>query len=493
MAISLGPRFQLINDHKARVGASSSSEQALDSLVALGIHRGDGESQVVMREKIIQALSPETIVLPSANDPGVFFLYDLNGYSDEEKVAVIKDIRAGLSSRKPAEHLDPIAVFKIGAKRAQMELTVRKISHLLGLSKYAIPAAFFSLKDPDFKSWSHADYLAQEDLWNGMIKEYLGTQKKDQQVLGILEPFCKPSSHSKQKQKELFIMMLTLSLAVGLRDGRDDNVNEVIIDSEECMPNRLDPRTSPFEGETLQDEVAATHLPFLDKSFFEQPINHKDFIRLREIVLRWDIDRIFTEIASEQIQFADLLSELFDMGDDLERTIADDGGCSVKLLREEEVFADDGLYSPTNLSSTQYVFNPSQMDAFRTRLNRLKTFIVNPKNEKVMPAQIVGAVDPFYLRHLRLMQTKQEMEKEEILIRDESVSSVASGSSLQRSSAGRESPFMLAGRWPVSPGIMDLNHPGDLRVASRQMRERLQSERSSTFSEELQLLEEQSP
>jgi len=488
--------FHIVEEHVQSVATSQDPEKILNELVNLGIHILDQDAHSCMMNKIIDVVDPNSVFVPSNSDPGIFFVYNLKDYSEAEKTTVLKEIRAGLIARKPCESIEPTAVFKIGAQRAQMELIARKIAFLTGLAPFAICGCFYSLKNPNLSVWS-GDFAAEEVLWNGAVKQYNPVQEDENaRVIGILEPFLKRESHSKQKKKELFAMIVTLALVIGWRDGKDCNREDALTDLEECMPRMLTPAFEPAGHITPDDFirirpsgsfVAATHLPFLeDDDFTNEPFNRKDLLKLCSIVAKWDIEEIIREISGEMIRYPDYVCETEDLSEleenmkhsdeasgaesssEVELTIKDENFCAVKLSKDE-LMHEDHLYKPKFLSGTTPALDEEQIYAFRDRLERIKAYFLS-KKEKTTPADLVRSVDPFYWRHLELVRTgKKIAERKETLSAslEPGKSPGAAGSShgVRFSSASPVQSFLALsiahpGRGAVPASIMTLNTPG---------------------------------
>lgn len=470
---SVGSRraYEVIEENLNIVRSSQDPERIFQAYINLGIHPEDIDAQTTMSKKIIEVLDPNVFFIPSSADPGIYFVYNLSEYSDSEKEAVLKEIRAGLSKKKPSESIEPTAVFKIGAQRAQMELIARKIAYITGLGPYAIGGCFFSLKNPDLSPWG-GDFAFEETLWNGATKEYNSKQdNQNARAVGILEPFLKRGSHSKQKKKELFAMIVTLAMVIGWRDGKECNKEDALTDLEECMPRMLTPtydvsgRITPDEFLKIQSQgscVAATHLPFLEvEGLTEEPMNKKDALKLASIVSRWDIKKIVEEIAKEKIQYPDTICETVDPTDEADMEIQDENFCTVNLLLNE-IVNEDALYAPKFLSGETPALDEDQLKAFEMRLKRIKE-VLELKKDKITPADIVQHVDPFYWRHLELVKIGKEIcERKRTLSSSQSLGKSPAVYSYSPVSTFISRSFSQPGRGPVPTGIMSasLNSSG---------------------------------
>lgn len=469
--------FELIQEHIGTVATSQDPVKIMDALVRLGIHHEDQEAHSTMMNKIIEIVDPNVVFIPSTSDPGIFFVYNLGEYSDSEKETLLKEIHLGLSKRKPCESIEPTAVFKMGEQRAQMELIARKIAFLTGLGSFAICGSFYALRQPNLSLWTEGSAV-EVPLWNGAVKEFNPFQKHpNAHVIGILEPFLKRESHSKQKKKELFAMIVTLALVIGWRDGKDCNKEDALTDLEECMPRMLTPafdssgHITPEEFIKVRPSgsfVAATHLPFLEEEgLTEDPFNRKDFLKLCSIVSQWDIEKIIEEVSLEQITYPDYVCET-EEGAEEEREMLDENFCLVKLL-SDEITHEDHLYTPRFLSGSTPALDEDQIKAFKARLERIKeAFLL--KKEKMTPADLVQRVDPFYWRHLELVKAGRKIaeRKRTLSSSKESGKSPGISTSSPHIRLAAASPiehflsrsFSHPGRGPVPSSIMTLNTPG---------------------------------
>jgi len=409
--------YEAIEESVSIIRSSKDPRHILKALVNLGMHPEDTNAHETMMNKIIEVIDPGVYFIPSPGDTGIYFVYNLKDYSETEKEAVLLEIHKGLSSCKPSESVEPTAVFKIGAQRAKMELIARKVAYLTGFAPYAISGSFSALKNPDLSCWA-GERAFEEVLWNGKCKEFSSQQlNPEARVVGILEPFVKTESHSKQKKKELFAHILTFALVVGWRDGKECNKEDVLTDLEECMPRMLTPAIDVSSSITSDDflksdpskhVVAATHLPFLEENTFtEEPFNKKDLQRLILIVNSWNIEEILEVIRNEIIQFADFSSETEESIDD-QKAVFDDNHCLVKIL-DDEILHEDGLYDPKFLSGETPALDQNQLDAFRMRLTKIKEAFLSKREKNMTPADLLEHVDPFYWRHVQLVKAGKKI------------------------------------------------------------------------------------
>jgi hypothetical protein len=122
------------------LAAQSDEEFAAVCTTPMGIDPHDQVAQTTLRA-LQQQLSHTTI--EATANTGIYFIKNEEGKE--------------------------IAVFKVGRKRASMEIIARRLAHLLGLEKHMIPTMFAVLNNPPFCS---ADEETVEELWNGKEKVY---------------------------------------------------------------------------------------------------------------------------------------------------------------------------------------------------------------------------------------------------------------------------------------------------------------------------------
>jgi hypothetical protein len=373
------------------------SEIALEKL---GIDQEDVKAKVSMRSKLVEVISPQAVFIASSN-PGVFFVFNIE--ENEEKKAKLTQITRAVKSDtlpdliKENESLEPVAVFKVGSKRALMELTLRKIALYLGLEDYTIEGAFFAAE-----SLTIGEDL-EEDLHNGMVKEYENAQNKEHHLVGILEPFIKYKSCSHEKKKEFFNHLILLCLAAGVRDVHTDNYLRQLFDGEEIMPERI----APPEG--VEKASAATHLPCLESSLACEDIGKHLLAALKKRVAAWDPKALTEKLSKLPVIFADSIAE-FSSED---AHILDHGACKVVIRRVEEDLSavrDERLYTPTFLKKEGEtpVFNPSQLKTFEERVSKLKEIFEKPR-KRLTPFSIAGEMDPFFKRNVELEQEVQRI------------------------------------------------------------------------------------
>lgn len=496
--------IDVIKQHFSNIN-NSNQVISLTALEALGVDKGDKDACNTMK-RVVEQVLPTSSIIPSPRDPGIFYVFNLQNYEGDEKKSVMKDIKEALNTKlqeavKNEKIPEPVAVFKMGSKRAMLELTFRKIAHYLNLGEYAIPGVFSVVKNPDLTQWYKEEVC--EDLWSEKIKVYDGNNKglQEAHVVGILEPFLKQKSTSNEESKDRFANLIVLALATGLRDVRIDNFLSQFFDNEEYMPNRLDP------PENVDKACAATHLPCLDNPFTNEPIRRRVFDRIESIVSSWDLEGLLGKIKELEVLFFDkncenpsfsqekspnfnrLLSDSSDDGDDIvfedednscedeaevdvfcnesyrsslgDVRIKDQGGFEVTIEAPlDDMISSELLYTPKDIEREPFVFNEDQLNTFKERLQRIKAVFAN--NSSLKPIDIVAEVDPFYIKQVGVENAVAKI----LMVRGLAdtpfryVSPKArTRSSLGTSSADSErSPFLLAGRspFPFGPSTPEL-------------------------------------
>lgn len=350
----------------AKIQEEKNPDFKFSLLEKLGVAPRDKEAQESSLELIERALHENVEIVASELDTGVYFL-SLDGVK--------------------------FAVFKVGEKRARMELLTRKIAHLIGLEKHAISGVLCSLACPPLPE----DEMAVE-LWNGNIKifESVSPLSKPYRITGILEPYL---DSDEEISSEDFLSMTVYALVIGLRDGKLSGLSgKTLFDLEDCMPERFIPGSSPNK------KVAATHLPFLEHRLAQEKI---EVAGLRKLAKR--VSELFqhrfsfrSELERETIDVADLASErrepLEEVFDD------DDGSCSVMIDAPKKIMESHAVHLIQNLD--QPLLNESQLNACIERITRLHTILDDQirRNAPISTIDLVCAVDPFYGEHIKALR-----------------------------------------------------------------------------------------
>lgn len=377
----------------ARLQTVRRLEEAVPLMARLGVSESDENAQKMLFPMIQAAMRDDIKVIPSEEDSGVFFLANAEGQK--------------------------FAVFKVGEKRARMEMLARQIAHRTGLEKHAIPGIACSIQNPIFP-----EEEIQAELFNGHVKvfrDYRGedynkqvrsdneTVDKPFTITGILEPYIPANP---EITKEEFLSMVIYALIIGLRDGKLSGMaGSMLFDLEECMPQRFIPGTTPDRN------VAATHLPFLEHALASEEIPVDVLKSLAEKVSDKSLP-IFEMLASlkqERVGIADLSGESFIPVDDelyygkMERRPFDDigwddGGCPVQVENVSVIM--DQLPIVRVESQDAPLLTDQQLIACADRVSRLRIALETQiKNEEPMTAiDLVCAVDPFYRAHWNALE-----------------------------------------------------------------------------------------
>jgi|GEM_PF-6718962 len=328
---------------------------------------------------------------------------------------ILKKDKAG-ENRFTLEKNKAFAVFKIGTKRARMEILVRHIAHMLGLERHAIPGIFCSIRPPirkpteremkaalersdeddfcppgpEFTPLDFPDVVLSEELYNGHQKVHQPGTHDDNYGLdtpytltGILEPYIFETAPMNAQD---FIHVTMTALAVGHRDGKADGIiDKTLVDPEECMPDYLDP------GSDNQDEeVAATHLPFLENILAHRELLDDQLAALANLVNGWAPFQIAQDLSNQGFLFVDEPSEEME----LDSEGWDHGGCRVQIepLR--------GKVVPIDVSKGN-LLTDKQISVCLERIIRLKASVLKAKNfeQSLTAVLLTGAVDPFWAAH----------------------------------------------------------------------------------------------
>jgi hypothetical protein len=312
-----------------------------------------------------------------------------------DNVVIERTLDSGvyLISKKTEEgpSLKKFAVFKIGLKRAAMEMLIRNLALKLGLEDRMIPGMYCGISDIDIECGKNKEATVEE-LWNGDLKRFVkpakDTKRTTSVVMGIVQPFLCPGE-SKDDLLE-FILMSILAYAIGLRDGKEDgHINNIWCDVEDSMPIRVDPELSK---EAMQKTASSLDLPYLEKdkrADMQLPLDKVHLIA--KMVKKWDISEIAQTLKDQKIMFYDAIAEKMK----LEDCRIDEGGWVVKIdeLAPHEI--NGNLKIDPEQSS---MFSQMQVDACIKRLGRLREYVLRCSNEgrQFSAKDLLFAVD----RHL---------------------------------------------------------------------------------------------
>lgn len=362
---------------KSFAGVLETEQEMISLLERLGVARTDTQAHEAIAPMLEEIFKGDVQITPSEDNSGVFFL-SRNGKR--------------------------FAVFKVGEKRARMELFARKIAHQLGLEKHAISGVACSIERPKFPE----DEI-QVELFNGNVKVFKSpgaknynkaviseneNTKKPYTITGILEPYIAPDQ---EITPEEFASLVVYSLFIGLRDGKLDGiVGPCIVDLEDCMPQRFIPNITPDRT------VAATHLPLLEHSHSEQLISVETLEKLAEVINKRAMP-IVNQLKEERVEFADLTGESFDPYDDGSSIGYDDGGCPVRVETSEQIMDEHPAIVVESLQNP--LFTTEQLNACTERVRALQTTLMQIESDKLISAtHLVCAVDPFYKAHHTALQ-----------------------------------------------------------------------------------------
>jgi hypothetical protein len=273
------------------------------------------------------------------------------------------------------------AVFKIGEKRAQMELVARQIAHKTGFEDQVIPGVFCSIANPR--------------LWNDNQKVFTGKSKGFCTVTGILEPYLPP----REPTPNGFAKRTVAAVILGLRDGKSSSaVGDTWVDIEELTRRHL-PKGSPDRC------VAALHLPALEDPLAKQLLDSALIRELSEKLEALNLDLLLKELANERIAFPDLASEKRRVSKQIQE---DHGGCLVTVEKTQQIMEDQPTHvrlDPNNPESYQ-LLSGEQLHAFKARLERLRSCLRSAVSEDspLTSMDIVRSVDPLYDAHMRALE-----------------------------------------------------------------------------------------
>ena len=354
----------------------------------------DDKMAIEVMSSLVQTLNDGSLKVIPSDNTGVYFL--------AKPSAIEKD------------QFEKVAVFKIGRKRAAIETMARQFAHHLGLHKQMLPGMFCAMENLSVYTADNADEQTAEDLWNGNEKVFTpppeknvcvldGTQinidpsssiyespdessaeKTATAVVGIVQPYLK-----KQPIASLYeyTLMTIYALAVGLRDGKNDNYEgSTFLDVEDCMPIRIDP---PWNAEKMP---SAIDLPYLDKDLrTNQQLSKEEVNNLAFLVQQWNISSIIEAINHLKIRYEDSDAEQLQ----LEKTGVDEGGHRIKIEEGKPHLINGHLnhFNPSNAKSR--ILLPEQREACNIRLQRIRDYISwrARREESFSPQDLVYAVD----------------------------------------------------------------------------------------------------
>ncbi len=358
------------------------SEEFSKLFASIGIDPND-KNAIGTMQSLLSECAKEDLVMVRTPDTGVFH------------------IRKKIENEQIFRN---VAIFKIGAKRAAMEILMRRFSWLLGLEKQMVPCMYCAASDPDIKYGNVEDTV--EELWNGNVKRFMNSLIPDRSssfssteedslddedipdcfsaysvkkientssvVIGVVQPFLYP----KESNDDLleFILMSILACAIGLRDGKKDGyIHNTWIDVEDCMPMRIDPEISK---EGMQRTASAFDLPYLDgdkRVDIKLPLDKIHSIA--QTVKNWNIPEMLKTLSEQKILFYDPIAENMK----LKQQGFDDGNCPVKIEKLKSHAINGHL--KIDVSTHSQILTPMQLEACGKRLERLKDYILKCSSE----------------------------------------------------------------------------------------------------------------
>lgn len=318
--------------------------------------------------------------------------------------------------------LKKVAVFKIGRKRAAMEILMRKFAFLLNLEKHMVPSMFCAIENPQIEYGENTEDTVEE-LWNGKVKRYVSTindtdssysseeisdedaedfkeffylcdqmlQKKPPSdspklqsknelnaasiVVGIVQPFIYPQQEKGKDDLLEFTLMNIFAYAIGLRDGKIDGyIDNIWFDVEDCMAVRIDP---PWDKKEVQMTASAFDLPYLDKDKrADIKLTHDQMQVTAGLVKEWNIEELIRNLNDQKAVFYDVPAEKMKQR---ERAF-DEGGCLVTIDKPVAHVINGHL--KIGLADNDRILTRMQLNACRKRLERLREFILTSYSHK---------------------------------------------------------------------------------------------------------------
>jgi len=314
-------------------------EIALDCLKSLGVNVDDSDAVDDLQDIISKICSQEVVLEPlDGMCSGVFLIKDTTDR--------------------------PIAVFKVGRKRAVVEMLVRKVAYACGLQNFVVPGMFCALKNPPIPGQTQPVTVDEdtddqqeipkekdpiddttvpivEELWSGGEKEFCAHQTNQDEdgyyFVGILEPFVDkiPDSRAKDSDEYFndFVNMAVVLVLTIARDCKDVDVmssgrlpsgrmvHNMIVDIAECFPEQI--VTALHEekevlcqevSEKMISSVATTNLPILrvaeENRFLDRKFSPEQITNLRERICQPSVlTNIMRTLLSQTADFCDQAAE----------------------------------------------------------------------------------------------------------------------------------------------------------------------------------------
>ncbi len=365
-------------------------------LTDLQVYKNDKEAIEAM-SSLVQTLNDGSLRIIPSDNTGVYFL--------------------AMASAREQDTFEEVAVFKIGRKRAAIEIMARQFAYHLGLDKQMVPGMFCAMTNLSVYTADSADDETVEDLWNGNEKVFSAPPEKNicildgikididpssvvyenvdessaekmaTAVVGIVQPFLK-----KQPPESLYEYTLKtiFALALGLRDGKANSCEgSTFFDVEDCMPIRIDP---PWNAENIEKMPSAIDLPYLDQDpRTNQQLGKEEMNNLAALVQQWNISSIINALKHLKIRYEDSETENLAVG----KTGDDEGGHRIKIEKGKPHLINGHLnhFNPSN--AKRRVLLPEQLEACNIRLQRIRDYISwrARREESFSPQELVYAVD----------------------------------------------------------------------------------------------------
>lgn len=375
-------------------------------LEALGIHRDDVTAQAALCQTLYQLKTASVTIVPHEHQSGIYFL-------------------------KNAENNSPFALFKLGGKRAHHELVVRELALRLGIPEYAVPSLICTLKDFEVTvSGADVDEVAGSDtvidLWNGHCAYYVSREKAlgktlietsaktSKTVLGLLQPFLTPESHSEDpiRLQEKNACLLLLILAANVRDVQSNGIiGSTLVDSEQCFTGQ----NLPKKGENRPSIIDLPYLSDMKEETVTQPLAPEVVQLLQHLVGAWDIGQIIHSMQQKTIQFIDVQAECAQPREECEKEtdedetfVVDEGGNCLMIVESATESAIDPCrdhLDPTANPHKKLLMN-DQVKALQERLTQLKDFILTTSTFSLK--DLIFATDPWGLVYFEAIEEKRE-------------------------------------------------------------------------------------
>lgn len=400
----------------------------------LGVHPSDADALESMRDICSFIIDTDHVIIPTL-DPGVFYI--VNASEEAKRINVDNQQQVSdFSSKVHKGEIIPKALFKVGRKRAQLELAARRIASMIKLKDHIIFGMFASMRVEKLpKFWTDAQSgCMTEDLWNGDMKNFHPSTKGGH-IVGILEPYLvekNPTTLSLNDKLNQFARLTLLGVVLGLRDAHKRNiVAGSFVDAEEIFPERLDPDPD------VTTATAAHHLTYLfEEELCQQPLNAIIIRELHDLICGVDVITLASQLQKQKKKFADFYhddteevleedvedyeseeeeelnssnsSALFepienmdaaDLGRPEEDVYQDEGRCQVRVSPYEKEL--NPLFTP---NTTPYIFTEKACSTFIDRFLKLRTVLEEERRRPhgLSCLDIVKKVDPFFDYQARL-------------------------------------------------------------------------------------------